>query len=210
MEELISNLTPSLKKYFLSITLGIIGVISLGYGLISSSSLIPKKEEIQFIQNKENSEAVKSASASAIDSESIKVDIAGAVINPGVYSLSNEARLEDALKIAGGLSDMADSEFVAKQFNLAAKLRDGAKVYIPRVNEGIGSTAVNNTVSKENTLININEAGLSELDILTGIGPVTAQKIIDNRPYERIEDILEKKVVSSSVFEKIKDKITCY
>ena len=59
-------------------------------------------------------------------------------------------------------------------------------------------------------LIDINAASESELDTLSGIGPVTAGKIIDNRPYGSLEELVSKKAVSSSVFEKIKDHISVY
>lgn len=56
--------------------------------------------------------------------------------------------------------------------------------------------------------IDINSASLADLDKLPGIGPARAQDITDNRPYQRIEDLLIKKAISRSVYEQIKDKIT--
>lgn len=76
-----------------------------------------------------------------------------------------------------------------------------------------GSKKIISSPSKQITpepyskFININEASLEELDTLIGIGLVTAQKIIDNRTYESINDLLDKKVISKTVFEKIKSKI---
>lgn len=58
--------------------------------------------------------------------------------------------------------------------------------------------------------ININQASESELDALPGIGPVTAQKIISNRPYQSVEDLLNKKAVGASEFAKIKDQMSVY
>jgi len=55
--------------------------------------------------------------------------------------------------------------------------------------------------------VNINSASVHELDGLPGIGEVTADKIINNRPYERIEALVEKKIVGQKVFEQIKEKI---
>lgn len=57
-------------------------------------------------------------------------------------------------------------------------------------------------------LLDINQASLGELDRLPGIGAVRSQKIVDNRPYQKIEDLIIKKIIPRSVFEQIKDKIT--
>ncbi len=145
---------------------------------------------------------IKSASISS----KIKADIEGFVVRPGVYELPSGSRIQDLLVVAGGLGAAADREWVAKSLNQAAKLTDGAKIYIPDKN-----TSNNiNTANTANSLININSASLSELDQLSGVGPVTAQKIIDGRPYQTIEELVTKKIIGSSVFDKIKDKITLY
>jgi competence protein ComEA len=135
----------------------------------------------------------------------IIVDVAGAVEKPGVYKLPNNSRTADALISAGGLSAAADREAVSKTINLAQKLTDGSKIYIPSINE---SNSFNQ--SNKSNLININFASLLELDSLEGVGPVTAQKIIDNRPYQNISDLVTKKVLGKAMFEKIKDKLSVY
>lgn len=211
------NVTPYLRKYMLPLGLGIFGVILSGYGLIQSFPHRADSDDIMFKSASESQESVKSAK---IENE-MTIDISGEVNNPGVYTLIEGSRVGDAIEKAGGLSDQADTEFVEKSFNLAAKLTDGAKLYIPAMNEGIGSTSDNsgitiNTGTTSNTgvtasgLININSASESELDTLTGVGPVTIGKIIDNRPYNTLEELVSKKAVSKSVFEKIKDSISLY
>jgi competence protein ComEA len=139
------------------------------------------------------------------------VDIEGAVVKPGVYSLPLGSRLKDGLIMAGGLSASADREKIAKSMNLAARLTDGAKVYFPK--QGEISSTVNTqsgvvSSSDVSTLININEASEGQLDTLYGVGPATAQKIIGGRPYSDIQELLTKKIVSRSVFDKIKDRIS--
>jgi competence protein ComEA len=122
------------------------------------------------------------------------------------------ARVEDALRVSGGLNAEADTEWVAKQVNLAQKLTDGAKLYIPRESEqknpGILIAGVLGTESTSESIININTASKDRLDELPGVGAITAQKIIDNRPYQRIEELLSKRVLYKSTFEKIKTKIS--
>lgn len=157
-----------------------------------------------------------SFSQEASGSGKIKADIEGAVLKPGVYELESGSRIGDLLIMAGGLTVEADREWVSKTLNLAAKLTDGGKVYIPSVGEvgsvkvesGKGSGTVGGAITS--LLISINSASLSELDKLPGVGPVTAQKIIDGRPYQTIEELVSRKIVGQSVFEKIKEQISPY
>jgi len=88
---------------------------------------------------------------------------------------------------------------------LAQKLTDGAKIFIPAVGEN--SQTDNQAVEGK---ININTASEAALDMLWGIGPATAQKVISGRPYQKTEDLLNKKIVKTNVWEEIKDKISVY
>ncbi|PIV01769.1 transporter [Candidatus Shapirobacteria bacterium CG03_land_8_20_14_0_80_39_12] len=141
----------------------------------------------------------------------IKAEIAGEVIKPGVYDLKEGSRINELLTIAGGLSAKADRDWVAKNINLAQKLTDGGKIYIPKISQ-ISNIKDQNQISnlKTNNLININSASEAELDTLWGVGPATAKNIIAGRPYQKIEELLEKKIVKSNVWEKIKDQVTTY
>lgn len=147
----------------------------------------------------------------------IYVDVSGAVNNPGVYLLESANRIQDALLAAGGLSANADWLRVSQTINLAAKLTDGTKLYIPTTGEQFmtsqdiqnGGEQTSVMVANAGT-ININQASENELDSLPGIGEITAGKIIKNRPYQSINELVEKKVVGTNVFEKIKDKISIY
>ena len=140
----------------------------------------------------------------------IKVDVEGQVLNPGVYSLNADSRVQDALIAAGGLTSDANRNAI----NLAAKLIDGQKIYVPAVGESVSSYGNNpNQGSTLNSgdisgLISINSATEAQLDSLPSIGPVTAQKIINGRPYSSIEEILSKKAVGKATFGKIKDLIS--
>lgn len=145
----------------------------------------------------------------------IVVHVDGAVVRPGVYQLKSDTRVVDAVGAAGGLKADADESRV----NLAAKVVDGQKIYVARVGESvslpagkagqsIGGSASRQVGGAVSALININNASQAELEELPGVGPVTASKIIASRPYSAPEDLLVKKVVSRSVFEKIKDLIS--
>lgn len=148
---------------------------------------------------------------SLVTAQKISVDVSGAVLNPGVYQLKTGDRIEEAIKAAGGFSESANQEYISKYLNMAQKLSDGTKIYVPV--EGEGGPAVQSGVvagSSTQSKVNINTASQSELETLSGIGPVTASKIISDRPYQKIDDLINKKVVSKSVFEKIKDQIVVY
>lgn len=155
------------------------------------------------------------ASASSELKKDIKVDIAGAVERPGVYTLVSDSRIQDLLLVAGGLSQTADRTYVARQINLAAKLTDGSKVYIPLEGEQTKPaqpvSAVQGASSNtSNNIININTASVAELDTLPGVGEVTVGKIVTNRPFQKIEELLEKKIVNKSTWEKIKELISVF
>jgi len=195
MNSFIKSFAPIIKrcrKYLIEIVL-----ISLAL-IIAIVSLV-----LYLKNNQANNEEI-------IDSGQGKIylDIAGAVNKPGLYQLSSGSRLKDAIKIAGDFSDDADKDFFARNFNLARTVSDQEKIYVPSVWEiKNGYFSVINHASTSN-LININFAAIDELDTLPGVGQVTAQKIIENRPYQSIDELLNKKVINKSVFEKIKGLIT--
>ncbi len=197
--ELVSKYLPLLKKHWLPLSLGFLGMIFFAYGLIGL-----------FASNKTSSEDIvfeaNSSNASPGEAKTILVDVEGAVVKPGLYKLPQNSRIQDGLASAGGLSAIADREYVAKNLNLATKLTDGAKIYIPSVGQSVNGASVPN-----NGLININSASEQELaDGLVGVGVKTAQKIIAGRPYVSIDELLNKKIVNSKLFNQIKDKISVY
>lgn len=166
----------------------------IGVGLLISEKSRPPEMTISSV-------ATQSASVG-----SLKADIEGAVLKPGVYELVSGARVQDLLVAAGGLLGVADRDYVSKNINLAMKLTDGAKIYIPKK----GEPATAKVPEGQAIIININNASESELDKLYGVGAVTAQKIIAGRPYSKIEDLVSKKVLGQNAFDKIKDNITVY
>ena len=106
------------------------------------------------------------------------VDVVGAVRRPGLYRLSQGTRVADALARAGGLTPKADRTLV----NLAAPLADGEQVIVPaRVSgAGAGVSAGSGSAAPAGP-VHLNVATLEQLDALPGVGPVTAQKILDYR-----------------------------
>lgn len=200
------DLVSVLKANLIPLILGALGLILVSVGAFA---LLSQKESSNTLEFEASSNSPQASTSGAVASK-IVVDIQGAVIKPGIYSLPQGSRIHDLVVASGGLSGEADRDWASKNLNLAMKLSDGQKIYIHRVGEQILDGASTSTISTTDAsaLININSASLKELDTLPGIGPVTAQKILDQRPFASISDLLSKKTVSSSVFEKIKDKIT--
>lgn len=205
VRELVSKYLPPVKKHWLPLALGILGMIFFAYGLIGLFAGNKSSENIVFEAN--------SSVKQATEAKTILIDVEGAVVKPGLYKLPQESRIQDGLVAAGGLSAQADREYIAKNINLAIKLTDGAKVFIPIIGEAVSSSGVLSASSEGiavGALININTASESQLDSLPGIGPVTAQKIIVGRPYGSIQELLDKKIVGAKVYSQIKDKISVY
>ena len=140
----------------------------------------------------------------------IVVHITGAVPRPGVYALPQGARIQDGISAAGGFLAEADKTNI----NLAQVLDDGEKLDVPFIEGGspVLTTPVPEVVTITTELININTASLAELDTLPGIGPTTAQKIIDyrtqNGPFINAEDIVNVSGIGPGTYERIKDLIT--
>ena len=144
----------------------------------------------------------------------IVAEISGEVAKPGVYSLPRESRIEDLITESGGFTSEADMDYVDKRVNRAARLADGQKIYVPSKDENLAPPDLqdNNTeiFGVDTKLININAASQSELETLWGIGPVTAQNIIEQRPYSSVEELLSKKIIKQNVYDKIKDQIAVW
>lgn len=181
----------------------LIGLILLGGGLIYLLMDRQKDPEITI-------KHLDKESANIAKNILFKVDVSGAVNKPGVVELPSNSRVQEALIHAGGFAPNADANWITKNLNLAAKLIDGQKIYVPFANELTNTPNTPNISNNSNISININDASAKTLEDLPGVGAVTAEKIISGRPYESIEQLLEKKTVGKSVFEKIKDKITVY
>ena len=137
----------------------------------------------------------------------IYVHICGAVINPGVYQVPAGTRVYQALELAGGSSDDA----YLSGINLADKLADGQKVYIPAEGENAEGILSTDSGGVQSVMVNINTASEAELMTLPGIGQSRAKDIINYRVknglFESIDDIMKVSGIKEAAFEKIKDLI---
>jgi competence protein ComEA len=142
----------------------------------------------------------------------IVVHVAGEVKSPGVYTLPNGARMVDAVTAAGGATARADLEVI----NLATPLIDSSQIYVPakgvaarpnfaRPQPGVNGVAAAPNAPSASGVVNINRASVSELDALPGVGPSTAQAIVDyrmaNGPFGSPEDLLNVKGIGPAKFD---------
>lgn len=174
---------------------------------INTAGIIDNKEK-SLDENTKELEIEKATE----ESEEIMVHISGAVNNPGILRLDSSKRVVDALDLAGGARDDADLDRV----NLAARLHDEEKIYIPKtgdVQENMTTLVSSSSSSGPASKININSADLSELTKIPGVGEKTAQKILDyraNNSFSSIEDIKNVPGIGDKKFESMKDYISTY
>ena len=153
--------------------------------------------------------------------ERVVVDVAGAVAEPRVVELDAGSRVQDAIEAAGGLAEDAD----AAGINRAATVADGQQVYVPRkgeaagargstagdAGEGSASPADGGAAGASAGAVNINTATVEELDALPGVGPATAQAIVEDReangPFAAPEDIMRVSGIGEKKFEKMKGSL---
>ncbi len=215
----------------------ILGVIVVAFfvfvldGEEASEELPPMQAEEQaFLDGEAGNGATESNAGEEETAGSIVVDISGAVENPQVVELKQNSRVGDAISAAGGLKKDADLAGI----NRAAFLTDGEKIYIPAKGENAssvssiagspqsqppglessGSSAAGSLPGLSDTTqkVNINHASSEELQTLNGVGPATAEKIMDYRSsngyFKTIEDIKNIDGIGDKTFEKLKEHIT--
>ncbi len=187
--------------------------------------------------NIEKEEAIDSSDKAIVEEKKdIFVDIKGEVVNPGVYSIKENSRIIDVVNLAGGLTDKADTS----ANNMSKLLKDEMVIIIyskdeilnyKKVKEEEGKVFdecnnneknitndscynVDNSVKdndNNNKLININEASVDKLMLVTGIGKSKAEKIVEyrnkNGRFEKLEDIMNVSGIGEALFEKIKEYI---
>jgi competence protein ComEA len=141
----------------------------------------------------------------SISQQTLMVDVAGAVMNPGVYSLPLNARVFEAIKAAGGLKKGADTSDI----NQARILRDGEQIYVYPTTTSAGGVA--RPAMRKNGPVMINRATVKDFESLDGIGPVLANRIVSyrkiNGPFAAVEDLLKVPGIGQSKFAQFKEKL---
>ena len=166
----------------------------------------------------------------AAQAKTVRVQVSGAVLEPGIYDVPASCRVEEAIAAAGGLTENADSERV----NLVRKVRDGMQIRVPvqkaartsrtqrknaQAKSGLGESTTKKSSStragteKNNSavqIVRINSAGVSELQQLPGIGPALAQRIVETRNSGRftsVEDLLRVPGIGKAKLAKLRDYV---
>jgi len=161
-----------------------------------------------FVMRGSSQEVIAAPAPLEIESSALQtlmVDVAGAVINPGVYSLPLNARVFEAIKAAGGLKKGADTSDI----NQARILRDGEQIYIYPTTTSAGG--ISRPAVRKNGPIMINRATVKDFESLDGIGPVLANRIVSyrktNGPFATVEDLLKVPGIGQSKFAQFKEKL---
>lgn len=168
-----------------------------------------------------------SAISPPVNASTITVDVSGAVSNPGVFELPEDSRIADAMKLAGPITNNVSAVWVSQIINFAQPLQDGQKIYIPFEHDldnaslhevlivlkdtyqstgSIDPTDSPDTMSSG--LTNVNDASQSELTELPGVGETYAAKIITNRPYKDVAELIAKTKISAKTVDKFRGLIT--
>lgn len=163
------------------------------------------KDEEMTIETKDN--AAEEYTDETVSNELIMVDVSGAVKEPKVVQLSEGSRVADAIEAAGGLTDKADTV----KINQAAFLTDGEKIYVPEEGEDVSGLEFNSHTEQTSGKIDINTATSEELQTLNGIGPATAEKILQYRSdvgyFKSIEEIKNVNGIGDKTFDELKEYI---
>lgn len=157
-------------------------------------------------------EKAKPSKAEDAGSENIVIDISGAVKHPRVVHLSKKSRIEDAIKAAGGLTVKAD----ISKINRAAFVKDGDKIYIPKSGEETSGSENSRSDGRDNERdggkVNLNTADAAKLQTVNGIGPATAEKIIDYREnngnFKKVEDLVKVPGIGPKTVQKLIKEFT--
>ena len=224
-----------IRKIIYPLTIILFVFIFIGIIVIKNNLNKNKYNEIEItndIIKEENNEK----EISKIESIKYNIDIKGAVKKPGVYQLDSNLTVNDAIKIAGGLTNEADTSII----NLAKKITDEMVIIVytkeevkksnivdtvikvvekecicPNIeNDGCLNNEITDNITnkEESSLVNINTASIEELQTLSGIGESKAKKIIEYREkngnFKNIEDIKNVEGIGESLYETIKIHIT--
>lgn len=182
-------------------------------------STIPQEQTEQFNSNEQqqikDKAKEKEITEQELKTEKILVDVKGAVKYPGVYELTMENRVIDAIELAGGYTEEAET----KAINHAQKLQDEMVIFVPKIGEvienslsgGIATSVPPQNSGNTNDKVNINNADEATLTTLPGIGPSKAQAIIsyreENGPFESIDELKNVSGIGDKTFEKLMDLI---
>jgi len=188
------------------LTLLIIGLGWVFFGLVLLTFSSRNQVELSNSQEQSGSES---------ELGQVMIDVSGAVQKPGVYKLSYGSRVAEAISAAGGLKPEADNQTLIQNLNLAEKVSDGQKIFIPFFRAELKTEAVMRTASESevittnsnSALISLNQASAKELETLPGIGAKKANDLIAGRPYTNLESAQTVAKLSDAQWLEIKSQL---
>lgn len=177
---------------------------------LAASTVLVVSAVVVFVQSQRTGESILFSQdkmlQGASESAEIVVDISGAVMYPGVYSLPVGSRIADVIDLAGGVTDAMNQDVADKMINRASFVTDGMKIYVPK-KENISSEQ-SKSLSATEAIVSVNTGSGTQLDALPGIGEVAVRKIIDNRPYASLDELVSKHVISASLLDKLRGQLS--
>lgn len=208
------------KQKIILIIIIAIAVIVIGYYYLNSTKEIYDYGKVENIVEEDIENEVVMEEIEEEEKE-IVVHVAGAVERNGIVKVAPNSRIDDVIEAAGGITERADLSNV----NLAYIVSDGQKIYIPSlderdtesiinaiITEGAGIAIVGENAGKDESLVNINKASLTELITIPGIGEALASRIIEYRTtvgsFKTIEDIKNVSGIGDAKFNTMKAYIT--
>lgn len=157
----------------------------------------------------------KTSQSTTEKTNKIYVEIKGSIAQPNVYQVAADARINDLVKLAGGLTKDADS----RQINLAQPLQDGMSIYVPKkgedllVQEQTDPPATSSAIGEAGVpnKINLNQADATQLQQVSGIGPKKAADIIDYRqkdgPFKSVDELTNVNGIGEKTLANIRDEL---
>ncbi|EIA20889.1 helix-hairpin-helix domain-containing protein [Listeria fleischmannii] len=176
----------------------VLSIFLVGYMLFQAPNS-SAKEEIRPLPEKQEVEKVENTKK-----QTVIVDVKGAVKKPGVYEIAVDGRVKDAIAVSGGFTDEADKNTI----NLAEKLKDEMVITVFKMGEAEIASHENTSNQKEQK-INVNQASISDLQGVPGIGEAKAKAILDYREkeglFQTIDDLKNVSGIGAKTVEKLKE-----
>jgi competence protein ComEA len=188
-------------------TLGAVLLVSVGSWWLLRAPAPPVERSLPMAARPSGS-IVSAAPPPSLAPADVVVQIAGAVVRPGVYHLPLGSRVGDLVSAAGGPLDGVDAAVLP----LAAKVADGQRVYLPKPGEPVSAAAgVSVPGLSASGPVDLNSATAAQLDALPGIGPSTAAAIVAYRdkhgPFKSIDGLLEIKGLGASKVDALRELV---
>ncbi|KRO04933.1 DNA uptake protein related DNA-binding protein [Levilactobacillus paucivorans] len=204
--------------------LAVMVLLLVGWGLLHRSPVaalpakIPPATQAMSASGSHKVATETGSQASSSHDTRVFVDVQGAVRKPGLYQFGPEMRVADAIQTAGGLAPRADRQ----QINLATRLTDQQKLYIPLKGEKVPQVATSGTSAGgtsdsqgsggPTTVVNLNTATVADLQRLTGIGEKKAQKIVAYREehgsFKSVKDLAQVPGFGDKTVANLQDQLT--